>query len=109
MRVDLSRVQQASALASDSDESDRDVPPEWDSRSEPFDAYYGRAQQYIHQNDHEASPLLPSPFLRPHERVSVGNREPLDEGKRYFLSCSWKDENSFSFLQTFSSTYFRTK
>jgi hypothetical protein len=81
MKVDLSRVQQASALASDvSDDSDRDLPPEWDSRQESFDDYYERAYAYTNR-DQEASPSpLPSPFLRPHERAPVRNYEPIAEG-----------------------------
>jgi hypothetical protein len=41
MKVDLSRVQQASALSSGlNDDSDRELPPEWNAREEPLKEYY---------------------------------------------------------------------
>ncbi len=87
MKVDLSRVQQASALLSDdSDNSDRNLPPEWDSRTERFEDFYERAQEYTHRDVQERSPLLPSLFLRPHERVNNGNRGPAVESKHSRLS-----------------------
>jgi hypothetical protein len=82
MKVDLSRIQQASALSSDeSEDSDRELSPEWDSRTEPFDDYYTRAQAYINRPNQDAprSPSLPSPFLRPHERSTTDNRGSLSE------------------------------
>jgi hypothetical protein len=76
MKVDLSRVQQASALASDdSDDSDREIPPDWNAREEPFDDYYEHAQAYLNRSGQERAPRppssIPSPFLRPHERAAV--------------------------------------
>jgi hypothetical protein len=72
MRVDLSRVQQASALLSDDDSDNgsfEEDPPEWDSRNEPFDEYWERAQRYTHRPNQElprrSVSSLPSPFLKP--------------------------------------------
>jgi hypothetical protein len=97
MRVDLSRVQQASALMSDSDESDREFPPEWDARNESFDDYYDRAQEFLHRDDREDS--LPSPFLRPHERVPTNARDT--QGRHLlFSSCPLCEWNSLN-LKTF--------
>jgi hypothetical protein len=81
MRVDLSRVQQASAMASDSESESHDDPPQWNRREESFDDYYDRAQRYLHRPEQElprrSLSSLPSPFLKDGERRGPQN-EPQE-------------------------------
>ncbi len=74
MRVDLPRVQQASAMANDSDSDlvHEELPPEWNRREESFDDFIDRAHCYTHRPNQELPrrwlSSLPSPFLKDGER-----------------------------------------
>jgi hypothetical protein len=85
MKVDLSRVQEATQVE-DSDGSCQEDPPEWDSRSEPFDEYWEHAQRYTHRPNQEwprrSASSLSSPFLKPTRPTGVPC--PRQDGERNF-------------------------
>jgi hypothetical protein len=82
MKIDLSHVQQASAMTNhdSDDESNCEEVPEWED-GEPFDSYYAQSQHYLNRPGQDAPPSpLPSPFLKPHERVNPGESGGGHEG-----------------------------